>query len=44
MAEELGIELAQVAAPAPELPGQVEGAAVDVDAARRGLEDLFNLF
>jgi hypothetical protein len=45
MAEELGIKVAQVAAPAPELPGAVEeGAEVDVDAARRGLEDLFNLF
>ena len=44
MAEELGIEVSQVAAPAPELPGAVEGAEVDVDAARRGLEDLFNLF
>lgn len=45
MAEELGIEVTQVAAPAPELPGAVvEGEELNVDAAKRGLEDLFNLF
>lgn len=49
MAAELGITIVQQAALAPELPGAVaEGEGLEapeyVEAARRGLEDLFNLY
>ena len=41
MAAELGISIAELPPPPPELPAE---AATDVEAARRGLEDLFNLY
>ena len=45
MAAELGIQISQLPAPAPELPtAGEEGEVADVEAARQGLEDLFNLF
>lgn len=50
MAAELGVAVEQQAPLPPELPAVGEAAepgaepAVDVEAARRGLEDLFNLY
>ena len=44
MAAELGITVADTPPPPPELPADAEAAGADVEAARRGLEDLFNLF
>lgn len=45
MAAELGITIAQEAPLPPELPASVdEESPVDVEAARRGLEDLFRLY
>lgn len=43
MAAELGIAIVEEPALPPELPQQPEAADADVEAARRGLEDLFNL-
>ena len=44
MASELGVAVSEQAPLPPELPAEVEGGEADVDAARRGLEDLFNLY
>lgn len=44
MASELGVAVSEQAPLLPELPAEVEGGEADVDAARRGLEDLFNLY
>jgi hypothetical protein len=41
MAAELGVVLSLLPPPPPELPADSE---TDVEAARRGLEDLFNLY
>lgn len=42
MAAELGISFAELAPLPPELPAEAD--AEEVEAARRGLEDLFNLY
>ena len=44
MASELGIRLGRIVPPPPELLPDAEGAEADLEAARRGLEDLFNLY
>ncbi|KAI3429427.1 hypothetical protein D9Q98_005521 [Chlorella vulgaris] len=44
MATELGIQVTLQAPPPTEMPADGEAAEADVEAARRGLEDLFNLF
>lgn len=41
MAAELGITITELPPPPPELPSEADA---DVEAARRGLEDLFNLY
>ena len=44
MAAELGITIAELPPPPPELLSEGSGAESDLDTARRGLEDLFNLY
>lgn len=45
MAAGLGLELAELPEPrAPDLAPGDGGAPADVEAAKRGLEDLFNLY
>ncbi len=44
MAAELGVTVEEQASLPPELPAEGESSDTDVDAARRGLEDLFNLY